>query len=53
MHHCIGKAADIAVSFITNSPYTDENKKIGCILMGLTHVRSGLDIVSTKEEIYL
>ena len=48
----IEKAAAVVESIVTNHPFLDENKRTGYVLMRLTLMQHGIDIVATEDEKY-
>ena len=48
----ISKAAAIAESIIKNHPFVDGNKRTGYILMRLTLITYGLDVVASDDDEY-
>jgi len=48
----IDKAAAIIESIVKNHPFTDGNKRTGYILMRLTLLKNGMDIIASEEDKY-
>ena len=46
------KSAALIESIIKNHPFIDGNKRIGYVLMRLTLLNEGMDILATEEEKY-